>query len=169
MGIKEAMPWSLYCAGKLHAVPGATMATISEFLTADHRHCDELFATAAQAAERDDWAGCRERFDAFHQALRHHMTIEEQVLFPAFEQATGISAGPTQVMRHEHQQMLVLLDRIAAAVAARDAPSFRRAVETFTALLNRHSTKEEIALYPMCDEALPDLSGEKLLDMVPQP
>lgn len=145
------------------------MASISEFLTADHRRGDELFAAAAQAAERGDWAGCRQGFDVFRQALKHHMDIEEKVLFPAFERATGLSAGPTRVMRREHQELLALLDRIAAAAAARDAPGFRRTAEPFTALMYQHSAKEENVLYPLCDEALPDLNGEKLREMVPQP
>lgn len=145
------------------------MASISEFLTADHRRGDELFAAAAQAAERGDWAGCRQGFDAFRQVLKHHMNIEEQVLFPAFEEATRISAGPTRVMRHEHQEMRALLDRIAAAATARDAPGFRRAAEPFTALMNQHSAKEENVLYPMCDQALPDMNGDKLREMMPQP
>lgn len=142
------------------------MTTITAFLTTDHRRCDELFAAAAQAAEHGDWAGCRERFDAFHQALKHHMAIEEQVLFPAFEQATGISEGPTRVMRHEHQEMLALLGQVSVAIAAGDAAHFRGSVESFTALMTPHSTKEENVLYPMCDEVLPDLSGEKLSEMV---
>ncbi len=142
------------------------MTTISEFLTADHRHGDELFAAAAQAAERGDWAGCRERFDAFHQALKHHMTIEEQVLFPAFEEATGISAGPTRVMRREHQEMLELLGNVSVAIAARDAARFRGSAQSFTALMSQHSAKEESVLYPMCDQVLPEFDGEKLSETV---
>ena len=140
---------------------------ISESLIADHRHSDELFAATAKAAERGDWTSCRACCDAFQRALRHHLAIEEQVLFPAFEQATGISAGPTRVMRHEHQEMRAMLDRIAAAVAACDAPGFRLAAQPFTALMKLHSGKEENVLYPLIDEALHDLSGEKLLNMLP--
>lgn len=141
---------------------------ISEALAAAHREGEDLFAAAAQAAERGDWAGCRERCDAFQRALKHHLAIEEQVLFPAFEQATGINTGPTRMMRHEHQQMLALLDGIAATVAARDAAGFRLAAQSFTALMALHSAKEENVLYPMIDGVLPDLGGEKLSNMLPK-
>ena len=147
----------------------AAMTTISAFLTADHRHGDELFAAAAQAAAGGDWTGCRERFDAFRAALQHHIAIEEQVLFPAFEQATGLSAGPTQVMRHEHQQMLALLDHVSAAITERDAARFHSSAASFTALMTLHSAKEESVLYPMCDGLLPELNGAKLQEMVLQP
>lgn len=145
------------------------MTRISEFLTADHRYDGELFAAAAQAVERGDWPGCLERFDAFYKALRHHMDIEERVLFPAFERATGISAGPTQVMRDEHQQMLALLESLAAAIAAHDAAGFRGSAQSFAALMTSHSAKEENVLYPMCDDVLPQLSGERLTELMSQP
>lgn len=139
---------------------------ISEFLTADHRRCDGLFEAAVQAAESADWDGCRRGLDAFRAALSRHMAIEEEILFPAFEAATGVTAGPTRVMRYEHQQMLGLLDQLHAALAARDAQRFADSEKSFTGLMAAHSAKEENILYPLCDEALPGLSGEKLSETV---
>ena len=142
------------------------MTTISEFLTQDHRDGDALFAAAAQAMARGDWAGCGAEFAAFVAALKRHMGIEEQVLFPAFEEATGMSAGPTRVMRHEHHDMLKLLDRIELAVSARDAAGYRAAAESFSSIMTSHSAKEENVLYPMCDQVLSELDGEKLAAMM---
>ncbi|OGA38093.1 MAG: hypothetical protein A3G24_11145 [Betaproteobacteria bacterium RIFCSPLOWO2_12_FULL_62_13] len=144
------------------------MTNITAVLAADHRHGDQLFAAAAQAAEQCDWPACRQQFDAFLRTLKHHMEIEEQVLFPAFEQASGIRGGPTWVMRQEHQQMLALLDEIAAAIAARNAEDFRASAQSFAGLMTLHSTKEERVLYPMCDQVLADLSGEKLQELISQ-
>lgn len=141
------------------------MTSISEFLTADHHHGDVLFAAAERQAELGDWAACRGQLDAFLGALRHHMAIEEQALFPAFEQATGITEGPTRVMRYGHQQMLALLAEVAAAIEARDAARFRRAARSFSELMASHSAKEETVLYPMCNKVLPGLNGEKLQEM----
>lgn len=144
------------------------MTNITAVLTADHRYEDQLFVAATQAAEQGDWAACHQQFNAFLRALKHHMKIEEEVLFPAFEQASGVSGGPTRVMRQEHQQMLAALDRIAASIAARNAEEFRALAQSFAGLMTAHSTKEEHVLYPLCDEVLPGLSGEKLQEMVSQ-
>ncbi|HXF66724.1 MAG TPA: hemerythrin domain-containing protein [Burkholderiales bacterium] len=138
------------------------MTRISEFLTADHRRCDALFGEAAQAAESGDWERCRLRLEAFRAALRDHMASEEEVLFPAFEQATGTASGPTRVMRYEHQQMLELLGQLDAALRARDARGFSERAASFSALMAAHSAKEENVLYPLCDEALPGVTGESL-------
>ncbi|MBI3937757.1 MAG: hemerythrin domain-containing protein [Betaproteobacteria bacterium] len=138
------------------------MKSISEFLSADHRRGEELFEAAVQAAGRSDWDGCRSRFDAFRAALRRHMEVEEQILFPGFEEATGITAGPPHVMRHEHRQMLGLLEQLATALSARDAAGFSGCANAFVALMAAHSAKEENVLYPMCDQMLPESTVEKL-------
>jgi iron-sulfur cluster repair protein YtfE (RIC family) len=127
------------------------MATITGYLTGDHRLADALFDAAQESGRRGDWLACRETIARFRAALESHMQVEEQVLFPAFEQATGMASGPTAVMRIEHQQMLQQLDAIAAAASSGDGASFASAAGNFKAALDLHSRKEEQILYPMCD------------------
>ena len=138
------------------------MDTISSVLTADHRQCDDLFAAASHAAGEEDWVRCRTQFDSFVSALKRHMQLEEEVLFPAFEQASGMAGGPTWVMRQEHQQMLSLLDELGGTIEQRNASGFRALAQTFTALMDGHSMKEERVLYPMCDRVLPDFDTGEL-------
>lgn len=145
------------------------MMTITAFLTDDHRHADKLFAAVAQHAARRDWHACEQQLVAFRGAFESHLKIEEQVLFPAFEQASGFTAGPTAIMRREHEQMLEKLDAVGAAIVARDAERFHAFAEPFSALMAAHSAKEENVLYPLCDQTLDGLSGEKLQEMMRQP
>lgn len=142
------------------------MTAISAVLTADHRHGDRLFAAAVLAAEQSDWFECERQFAAFVTALKRHMKIEEKALFPAFEEASGISGGPTWVMRQEHQRMLARLDEMAVAVAARHTEDFRALAQSFSRLMAAHSSREEGVLYPWCDKLLSRLSGEKLYEML---
>lgn len=76
------------------------------------------------------------------------------MLFPAFENATGMTQGPTQVMRMEHGQMRELTEQMNQALAAQDADAFAGAAETLLILMQQHNMKEENILYPMCDQAL---------------
>src|SRR5574340_757644 len=96
------------------------MSTILEFLGSDHRSCDDLFASAEAAAAQKNWASARSLFDRFLAAMAHHLAMEEQVLFPAFEARMGNSMGPTQVMRMEHEQMRALFQDMARAAADAD-------------------------------------------------
>jgi iron-sulfur cluster repair protein YtfE (RIC family) len=143
------------------------MTRVSEFLTADHRRCDALFEGAVRAAEAGNWDKCSQQLDAFRSALREHTAAEEEVLFPAFEQATGIASGPTRVMRFEHGQMLQRLGELEAALAARDTGQFAERAASLAAFMAAHGAKEENMLYPACDEALPGLSAEKLRRRAP--
>ncbi len=130
------------------------MGTISSYLAADHRHCDDLFAAAEEDAAKGAWEAAANGFAGLLDAMGRHFAMEEEVLFPAFEQATGSSAGPTQVMRSEHQQMREVLGRMAAAVAGRDADGYSGLSETLLILMQQHNIKEEQILYPMSDRAL---------------
>ena len=130
------------------------MSFPTQILPDHHRHCDDLFVAAEEAAQRQDWAAAVPAFERFRDQMRAHFEAEEALLFPAFEAATGMSAGPTQMMRHEHEQMRGLLAQLEAACAAHDAEGYAGAAETLLMLMQQHNMKEENILYPMCDQAL---------------
>lgn len=133
-----------------------TGASISQFLTDDHRGCDEQFASLETLVQKKDWAGAGAAFTTADRRLRCHLDREEQVLFPAFEQATGMRSGPTAVMRMEHEQMRGLLGPLATAVRDRDGTRCLDLVESLLLLIQQHNMKEEQVLYPMCDQVVRD-------------
>ncbi|MFA6310446.1 MAG: hemerythrin domain-containing protein [Sterolibacterium sp.] len=130
------------------------MSQVSQILPAHHKHCDELFAIAEEAAQTGDWAACGEQCGRFVGAMLAHFEAEEGLLFPAFESVTGMSGGPTQIMRMEHSQMRELFRQLEAARCAQDAETFAGVAETLLILMQQHNMKEENILYPMCDQAL---------------
>ena len=132
------------------------MSFPTQILPDHHRHCDDLFAAAEDAALRGDWAAAAPAFERFSAQMTAHFDAEESLLFPAFEAATGMTAGPTRMMRHEHDQMRGLLSQLAAACAAHDGEGYAGAAETLLMLMQQHNMKEENILYPMCDQSLGD-------------
>jgi len=130
------------------------MSYPTQILPDHHRHCDNLFVAAEEAAQRGDWAAAAPAFERMRDQMQAHFAAEEDLLFPAFETATGNSSGPTRVMRLEHDQMRPLLEQLEAACAARDADAYAGAAETLLILMQQHNMKEENILYPMCDQAL---------------
>ena len=129
-------------------------STINSFMAAHHKECDELFTQAEQAVSEGDWEGGMSRWQAFADELEKHFVREEQVLFPEFEQATGMTGGPTQMMRMEHEQMRALLNEINKAGTARDMDQFLGLSETLMVTMQQHNMKEEQILYPMTDQSL---------------
>ena len=130
------------------------MHTILEFMGSDHKACDDLFAAAEAAVAKKDWDSARSLFDRFQAAMAHHLAMEEEVLFPAFEARTGMSMGPTQVMRSEHVQMRDLIANMGRAVAEASQDSYLGLSETLNMLMQQHNLKEENVLYPMTDQVL---------------
>lgn len=129
---------------------------ITEFLRADHRACDEHVANAENAASRGRWDEARAAVARAIEALERHLRMEEEVLFPEFERATGAAGGPTQVMRDEHEQMRALFPRLREAVQAGDSTALLAATEGLLVLIQQHNMKEEQILYPMAEETLTD-------------
>ncbi|MDD5296653.1 MAG: hemerythrin domain-containing protein [Rhodocyclaceae bacterium] len=123
-------------------------------LAAHHKACDEEFAIAEEAVANGDWGRASTLVPSFTQALETHFGVEEEHLFPAFEASTGMTGGPTRMMRMEHMQMRTLMADLAAALAARDRDEFLGCAETLLLLMQQHNMKEENILYPMCDQAL---------------
>jgi len=132
------------------------MTSISTFLSDDHNSCDDLFAAAENALAVKDWARARSHFDSFIAAMRCHFAREEDVMFPAFEARTGMSGGPTFIMRAEHQQMNGLMAEMNAALNQADGKAYLGLSETLLLLMRQHNMKEENILYPMSDQALAD-------------
>ena len=130
------------------------MHSLTEPFRQHHQHCDDLFIAAENAVRAGDWQQAQRELAAFLAAMEVHFATEEEMLFPAFEAATGIHMGPTQVMRHEHAQMRELFKQMDAALETRDAPAYASAADTLLVLMQQHNMKEENILYPMCNQRL---------------
>lgn len=130
------------------------MTSIAELMTHDHRSCDHDFARAESLAAHRDWDGAAAAFEAFASGLEAHFAAEEQDLFPRFEAVTGMTQGPTQVMRGEHAEMRATLAQMRTALAIRDLDEFAGEAETLLIMMQQHNMKEENILYPMCDVRL---------------
>lgn len=128
--------------------------SIKSFLTADHRSCDENFAEMENAVASDNWAKAEEMFEKFASDLQHHFDMEEKVMFPIFEERTGMSGGPTQVMKMEHAQMLQVVSQMRNDVKVKDKKHFFGLSETVMMLIQQHNMKEEQMLYAMADSHL---------------
>jgi hemerythrin-like domain-containing protein len=131
--------------------PAPAPRTVSEFLGGDHRRLDAIFRKTGELAAAGSFAEAEAVFSGFASGLSRHIAMEETVLFPAFEAKTGMTEGPTAVMRREHTEIRRLLSTIAAALAASDGSAFDMERVRLLEVLEAHNQKEEGILYPMSD------------------
>lgn len=131
------------------------MESISSYMEQDHVAIDAIAERAVAAAQARDWAALARDGAEFLRRLRLHIDMEEQVLFPTFEERTGMTAaGPSAVMRMEHEQMRPILARMQEAATAGDGPGYQRASQALFEILKPHNMKEEQMMYPMLDSTV---------------
>ena len=124
--------------------------TITAYYEQDHDRLDELFKTF-QTSKRSDFAKAKEAFKEFKVGLQRHIVWEEELLFPMWEEKTGmIEDGPTPVVRFEHSQIKQYLDAIHQKVEGQN-PDTDREEQALLQVLDSHNRKEERALYPAID------------------
>lgn len=140
------------------------MATesITEFFQRDHDRLDELFCKYRKN-KKSNSADAEGLFNSFKQGLEQHITWEEQILFPLFEQKTEMmEAGPTRVMRLEHQEIKKLLNEIAYQIHTGES-AIDSVMQNFFDTLKEHNRKEEEILYPWIDQAIPAQERKEIL------
>ena len=92
----------------------------------------------------------------FKQETERHFQMEERVMFLEFETKTGMTQGPTAMMRQEHMQMRSLMVQMCDAVDSNNKDKFFGLSETLMILMQQHNMKEEQMLYPMAGQHLGD-------------
>jgi len=128
---------------------------LADFFEQDHRDCDGRWADVEELLDTGDIEAARPAWRKYLAGMQRHIAMEEEVLFPAFESASGAhDAGPTAVMRTEHRQIRELLGQIDATIASGDCAQALEVGDTLLMLVQQHSAKEEKALYPMAENLL---------------
>ncbi len=124
---------------------------ITSFYGEDHDRLDGRFKEFQQT-KRSDFDKAREAFLDFKHGIQRHIIWEEEILFPVFEEKTGMrDSGPTEVMRREHRMIEEALAAIAEGVDRGDVET-DAAEQRLLSVLEDHNRKEEQILYPAIDQ-----------------
>lgn len=137
--------------------------TVTGYLQADHHRLDAILPAVERLVDAGSFTEAAARFGEFACGLGWHIDVEEQVLFPFFEAKTGMTRGPTTVMRVEHTDIRERIERVIAALKAGQAAPVRGALGELTTLLASHNLKEERMLYPMTDRAIESFEAQERL------
>lgn len=143
-----------------------TLRGVNEALAWDHDRLEAIEKRAFELYAGGDGPGARAAWAEFAFGLRRHIRFEEEILFPAFEQGTGMPAegGPTGVMRDEHRSIERIIDAIGRALGGDGSPLPLRA-ELYRVLGGHNQTEEEV-LYPMTDRCLGAEDSDALVALI---
>jgi hemerythrin-like domain-containing protein len=149
----------------------------TEILMSEHRVIETVLACLEKMADETDAKKSLDVSDARDAvaflktfADRCHHMKEEDRLFPAMEKfGMPREAGPTAVMRHEHEMGRAHVRRMDEATTAFErgdaaaARTFAFEARAFVELLREHIAKEDEILFPMADRMLPPAVQDELL------
>lgn len=140
------------------------MSTIKEYLSNDHRKCDQIFSEMESKAGTS-LVEAKELAEVFVADMERHFQMEERVMFVEFEAKTGMTQGPTAMMRQEHTQMRQLMQQLLNALKEENRDRFFGTTETLMILLQQHNMKEEQMLYTMAQQHL-SADSERIVAMM---
>ena len=127
---------------------------IREFMTKEHRACDEEFAKVENFVNEGDFSNALAEFMKFKDHTLKHFAQEEELLFVEFKEATGMSGGPVEVMTFEHNQMRGIIEQITQALSEKNSDEFFGLSDAFMITIQQHNMKEEQMLYNMMQQVL---------------
>ena len=126
-------------------------SSIKDIMSEDHRYCDSLFLTVNEAVVAEDWNRAAIVLNHLIDDFNFHFDYEENSLFTAFEEQSGTTHGPTQVMRDEHRKIREIFSQLKAAISDSNQSDYYGIFETLNIFIQQHNIKEENILYPMID------------------
>jgi len=141
-------------SGYLIAKPGG-FTSIMQIMESHHKHCDSTYVHAENVLGEGKNDLGMELMRSFIWNMELHFAREETILFPAFEEQTGMTtSGPTQVMRMEHEQIRGVLKEVSDCLNEGNVQRIFDLSEAMLILIAQHNSKEENVLYPITDKYL---------------
>lgn len=137
--------------------------TITQYFAQDHDQLDDMFNTFRTEKYRN-YEKAKEAFNRFKQGLERHILREEELLFPLWEEKTGIAqGGPTFIMRGEHRHIGERVEALGRKVR-NENPDTGAEEQALMVLLSAHNMKEEHVLYPSLDKLANDEERDELYE-----
>ena len=139
------------------------MNELFPYMQQAHQLLNDEFEKYARLKESDpdaSWAAFMEFLDG----LRRHMSLEEEVLFPAYAARPLAGAeGAHAAMRDEHRRILALSDELQICQAEFNPRAISLEAD-MRALLNAHNEAEEQVFQPWLSTSLNAEELRALLD-----
>jgi iron-sulfur cluster repair protein YtfE (RIC family) len=136
------------------------MGDVIEMLEADHREAEELFELIKVTAGETRGG----HVDKLAAALRLHMQVEEQIVYPAIAKQVDDGADMVKEAKTEHEgarKVLADVEKLSP-----NEPGFDGALEMLEAGISHHVEEEEDEVFPKFRESVSAEELDELGDKV---
>ena len=138
------------------------MNNTDNWLVHEHSLYEELLSQCQDAAAIEEWGTVNMLFKELVTHLKRHMTLEEEVLYPAYESAPHAPQGPTTALREEHSSIVRLIQDMARIIKTRNSEHLLESLVHLENQMIKHHEKEEDIFLPMASHIL-NTSRDELL------
>jgi hemerythrin-like domain-containing protein len=138
--------------------------SVDDALRADHERLDALLVKL-KAAVSSGSAAAPEDLNVFSRALAHHMTWEDERLFPAVKSVAGAKeCRSIESLEIDHERLRDTVRSLESTIAAADYGTARSLVHWLGTLLQGHNYDEEHGVYVEADRLLGAAERRGLID-----
>jgi hemerythrin-like domain-containing protein len=138
--------------------------SVDDVLGGDHERLDALLEALIQAVSGSSTAGL-ELFGRLMRGLHHHMTWEDQWLFPAVKAlASAKERRSIESLEIDHERLRETLQSLEPALAAGDYAAAGPGVAWLKTLLQGHNYDEEHGAYVDADRLLSPAERRSLIE-----
>lgn len=124
------------------------------WLNHDHENFESAVYKCRSACDDANWPLVQQVFNELVTSYKFHVQIEEEVLFPAYEQHPDVPRDPTDSLRADHTQIFRLMENILQQLGQSPDDSVAEDLSLLYRTLIRHHEKEEQIFLPMASQAL---------------
>lgn len=115
-------------------------------LSAQHRQLDLFYGMLEESLQRGSLRGARVAFVRFHDALEAHISLEDQVFFPALRGLRPEFEADLSGLVEEHASIRLDLDRLHDLLANGEIEECSECLGRFAAVITEHEEREEALL-----------------------
>ena len=139
------------------------MNHVSMFMDADHQYLVRLLDEVI--AEKIDSQRAKNIFAIFSIHLEKHILLEDQILFPRFDEYIGVKKGmgPSVIAKRDHENILKLLDQVKQAFENYNLQKIHYAGHHLYRALTKHHEREGQIQYPLSNKFIPEDEWKSIL------
>ena len=136
--------------------------SVTRYLCWDHSRLARLLEQVKDQVAEGRLKEARELYRSYDAGVSRHLRVEQELVYPLFEARTGITPGPTETLRQEHEQVQHAVRMMREGLAVLDVQGFEAGVRYLDETLPAHNSKEEHVLYPTMDAMLTERERQTL-------
>jgi len=130
------------------------MNITSNWLVHDHDKYDALLDECEVAAEVGEWKNAKRLFQEFVTDLKLHMQMEDEVLYPLFQEKNGDPEGIITHLSEEHDYLARLVHDLAYIINANDFDHFLDSLSPLHRAMKQHNEHEESVFLNMANQSI---------------